>query len=179
MTFIEEYNVPSSLCDKLIKYHQQNKEYKIVGTIGDAEVDLKVKDSTDVLFYNDSTHPTIIAFFNSLKTCIQDYVTKYLWGGHKIHTVTGNLIQHYKKGGGYKKLHYERSNLETARRQLVYMLYCNTLKNGGTEFPLQNTTLQATKGKLIIWPSDFTHPHKGVISHTEEKYIVTGWFEII
>ena len=42
MTFIEEYNVPSSLCDKLIKYHQQNKEYKIVGTIGDAEVDLKV-----------------------------------------------------------------------------------------------------------------------------------------
>ena len=59
------------------------------------------------------------------------------------------------------------------------MLYCNTLKNGGTEFPLQDKILQAKKGKLVIWPTDFTHPHKGVISHTEEKYIATGWFELI
>lgn len=27
--------------------------------------------------------------------------------------------------------------------------------------------------------SQFTHPHKGIVSPTEEKYIVTGWFEII
>jgi hypothetical protein len=58
------------------------------------------------------------------------------------------------------------------------MLYCNTLKNGGTYFPFQKKTLKAQKGKLVIWPSDFTHPHQGVISHTQEKYIATGWFEI-
>ena len=59
------------------------------------------------------------------------------------------------------------------------MLYCNTLKKGGTHFPFQEKTLTAKKGKLIIWPSDFTHPHVGVISKTQEKYIVTGWFDIV
>ena len=60
------------------------------------------------------------------------------------------------------------------------MLYLNTINNkGGTEFPYQKITFNAIKGNLIIWPADFTHPHKGVISETEEKYIVTGWFEII
>ena len=54
-----------------------------------------------------------------------------------------------------------------------------TVKNGGTHFPYQNKTLNAVKGKLVIWPSDFTHPHVGVISNDEEKYIATGWFEIV
>ena len=59
------------------------------------------------------------------------------------------------------------------------MLYCNTLKNGGTDFPFQKEIMKAEKGKLVIWPSDFTHPHRGVISQAEEKYIVTGWLEIV
>ena len=60
------------------------------------------------------------------------------------------------------------------------MLYLNTVNDkGGTEFPFQNKIFFAKKGRLIIWPAEFTHPHKGIISPTEEKYIVTGWFEII
>jgi hypothetical protein len=59
------------------------------------------------------------------------------------------------------------------------MLYCNTLKNGGTEFPFQKKVLKAKEGKLVIWPSDFTHPHRGIVSLDEEKYIVTGWLEIV
>jgi len=26
-----------------------------------------------------------------------------------------------------------------------------------------------------MWPSDFTHTHRGIISKTKEKYILTGW----
>ena len=179
MTFIEEYKIKPSLCDEIINYHKNNTEYKVVGTIDGGRIDPKVKDSMDVIFYNESSHPTILAFFAALKTCLIQYVNKYFIGSnHKIHTSSGNLIQYYKKGGGYSQLHYERSNLLTTKRQLVYMLYCNTLKNGGTYFPFQKKTLKAQKGKLVIWPSDFTHPHQGVISHTQEKYIATGWFEI-
>ena len=56
------------------------------------------------------------------------------------------------------------------------MLYLNDVKDGGTYFPFQNITTQAVKGDLILWPADFTHPHRGVISDTQEKYICTGWF---
>jgi len=137
--FIEEYKIPKKICDGLIAYHKKNKEYKREGETHGG-VDKTIKDSTDVLFYNDTNN---------------------------------------KKGGGYKVTHYERADRHTANRQLVYMVYLNTLKNGGTHFPYQNKTLNAVKGKLVIWPSDFTHPHVGVISNDEEKYIATGWFEIV
>ena len=39
--------------------------------------------------------------------------------------------------------------------------------------------IKAKEGKLVIWPSDFTHPHRGIVSLDEEKYIVTGWLEIV
>ena len=31
-------------------------------------------------------------------------------------------------------------------------------------------------GKLVMWPCDWTHLHRGITSPTETKYIITGWF---
>ena len=76
-------------------------------------------------------------------------------------------------------MHYERSYTKP-HRQLAYMLYLNTVTDkGGTKFIFQNLTLSAIKGDLYIWPADFTHVHQGIVSKTQEKYIVTGWFEIV
>ena len=58
------------------------------------------------------------------------------------------------------------------------MLYLNNVANGGTEFKYQKITTEAIKGNLVIWPAEFTHLHKGVISKTKEKYIATGWFQM-
>lgn len=58
------------------------------------------------------------------------------------------------------------------------MIYLNTVENGGgTEFKYYNHVEKAEKGKLLIWPPDFTHTHRGLPSETEEKYILTGWYE--
>ena len=125
---------------------------------------------------------TAILFLNLLQALLSKSVSSYMAKysiKHALRTHTLHSIQYYKKKGGYFKLHYERAGLQSTNRQLVYMLYCNTLKNGGTEFPFQNKILKAIKGTLFIWPSDFTHPHRGVISDEEEKYIVTGWFNIV
>ncbi len=60
------------------------------------------------------------------------------------------------------------------------MLYLNTIKDkGGTKFLNQKITTPAIKGNLIIWPAEFTHIHKGIVSPSEEKYIATGWFDLI
>ena len=76
-------------------------------------------------------------------------------------------------------MHYERGGKAVADRQVVYMLYLNTVKDeGGTIFPHQKVHIKAIKGDLILWPADFTHPHAGIISNTEQKYIATGWFVI-
>jgi hypothetical protein len=58
------------------------------------------------------------------------------------------------------------------------MLYLNTVDDGGeTEFRYLGHTEKAEKGKLVIWPPDFTHAHRGIPSLTQEKYIFTGWYE--
>ena len=33
------------------------------------------------------------------------------------------------------------------------------------------------KGRLVIWPAGFTHPHRGNAVYDKDKYIATGWFE--
>jgi hypothetical protein len=56
------------------------------------------------------------------------------------------------------------------------MTYLNDVEDGGgTEFLNQKLVVHAKKGKTLIWPADWTHTHRGVVSPTQEKYIITGW----
>ena len=58
------------------------------------------------------------------------------------------------------------------------MTYLNDVEDGGTEFYYQKLKTKAKKGLTLIWPTDFTHTHRGIVSKTKEKYIVTGWFTL-
>ena len=175
MNFIETYKVDPKICDDLIDYFHDNTEYKKDGAVLDGKINKDVKDSIDVHFYNDSNDLRIKNFFSSMKPCISEYVQKYRIA-HAINTDLVNKIQYYKPKGGFKVVHYETS-YETSTRVVVYMLYLNDVtEGGGTQFPFQNVTTLAKKGNLILWPADFTHPHVGVVSDTQEKYISTGWF---
>ena len=175
--FIETYKVPTKLCDNLISYYKENKEHKVIGEVNGG-VNKKVKDSIDVYFYNQSQNKHIKDLFNILGDSVSKYCNKYNITD-QIRTCISNHLQYYKPKGGYPTLHFER-NTKNSKRILVYMLYLNTVTDeGGTNFPFQNITLSAIKGNLVIWPAEFTHPHKGIISPTKEKYIATGWFELI
>jgi len=60
------------------------------------------------------------------------------------------------------------------------MTYLNDVyEEGGTEFLCQKLKVDARKGLTLIWPADWTHMHRGVVSRTEEKYIITGWFSFL
>tara|TARA_R110002153_G_scaffold171396_1_gene324160 strand:- start:1597 stop:2136 length:540 start_codon:yes stop_codon:yes gene_type:complete len=179
MNFIDTYKVDVNLCDKLIKYWKNNKEYKHEGSFGSEQVNKTIKNSTDVIFFNSSKDIYIKEFFKKLSTCVTQYCSKYKIDT-LVNTSLANKIQYYSKGGGYKVYHYERDHLKNSSRQLVYMLYLNTVKDkGGTKFLNQKITTPAIKGDLIIWPAEFTHIHKGIVSPSEEKYIATGWFDLI
>ena len=169
--FIETYKVSESLCDDLIKYYENNKQY--------TKLRKDIPNTNDSLFYNDSQDSTIEEFFKCLGAAITEYAKKYQIRG-PLKTYVTNKIQHYQPGSGYSVLHYERGHKGVQDRQVVYMLYLNTVKDeGGTIFPHQKIVTNAIKGDLILWPADFTHPHAGIISETEHKYIATGWFVLV
>jgi hypothetical protein len=43
---------------------------------------------------------------------------------------------------------------------------------------MQDLAVKPKKGLTLIWPSDWSHTHRGVPSNTEEKIIATGWYEL-
>lgn len=181
-TFIRQYKTDSKICDGLINYHKKNAEYKSEGMVSSknllgAEVNKNVKESVDVNFFNTSNNKTIVKFFSILQEALNEYIKYYGIQSDLISSESHN-IQYYPPGGGFKIWHCERSSLALASRQLVYMIYLNNVPNGGTEFKHQQVTIEAEKGKMIIWPSDFTHTHRGVVSMTHEKYIATGWINL-
>jgi len=182
-SFIETYFIKNKkICDDLINYHKNEKKYKYDGQVGinDGYGTIKdIKESVDVTFHNDTQDETIRNFFQELSFYANHYAKKYGLN-HKIKTEYCNIISMFPPLGGFKSLHYERSNIARSKRQLVYMLYLNDINDGGqTEFIHQNLKVQAEKGKLVLWPSDFTHLHRGIVSPTETKYIATGWLEIV
>ena len=182
--FIYEFKVDDEICDGLIQYHKNNIEYKfrghVVNQYGENVIDKNTKDSIDVQFYRCSNHPNIIKYFEAIHVACGEYAAKYDLNYYDAYFT--NLIQYYPKGGGFKQWHNERPRFGTSaelvtNRGLVYMTYLNTVEDQGeTEFKYQKLKIKAEKGKSLIWPTDFTHTHRGIPSMTEEKWIATGWF---
>ena len=183
-TFIHKYNIDETLCDELIHYHKTHDEYKIEGCFGNDEINKEVKDSIDVMYFNPSNNSTIIKYFETLSFGVKEYVKKYKLIG-RYRTNLTNLIQYYPPGGGFKTWHNERAEWGVpdniiSFRGLVYMTYLNTVNKGGeTEFLHQKIKIKPKKGLTLIWPTDFTHEHRGIVAPKEEKYITTGWFNLV
>ena len=77
---------------------------------------------------------------------------------------------------GYHVWHYENSTIENSSRVLVYMVYLNDVIEGGeTEFLHQRKRIQPKKGTILLFPSNFTHTHRGNPPLSNEKYAITGW----
>ena len=56
------------------------------------------------------------------------------------------------------------------------MTYLNDVESGGaTEFSHYQVSVKPKKGLTLIWPSEWTHAHRGEILEHGAKYIVTGW----
>ena len=154
----------------------------VVGRDGKAVVDTDKKDSFEITFMPDDKRPEWARYVTALQQCTVPYCTKYEYAANYVGPwglSSPTNLQHYPPGGGYKTFHTERRdrNEPGASRHLVFMTYLNDVNDaGGTEFYHQNIVIRPRKGLTLIWPSDWTFMHRGVASPTEEKRIMTGWF---
>jgi hypothetical protein len=90
-------------------------------------------------------------------------------------------LQRYAPGEGFRRWHcdwsLEPDASEPERRVLAWILYCNSLPEGGTEFHWQEHHVEAEKGKLAIFPAGLSHIHRGRVSEGHSKTIATGWIQ--
>jgi len=176
--FIGKYKIESAVCDKVVKFFNQNKKRQGPGTVGTERIDPSFKTSTDIgVTGADGLTPLLKEYFEELGFCLGKYKKKYIYSDkmQKAYLLNSCNIQKYKPNEGFKQWHYE-NNGERSDRHLVFMTYLNTCKAAGTMFYYQNKTFKCKKGDTLIWPAAWTHTHKGQISTTETKYIITGWY---
>jgi hypothetical protein len=94
------------------------------------------------------------------------------------HAIYENKLQKINIGQGYHIWHYESAKREISNRLLTYILYLNTVEEGGeTEFLYYPRRIKPTQGTLVLWPASFTHTHRGNPPLSGTKYIMTGWVE--
>jgi hypothetical protein len=192
---LKEYNLPYSsflggwfidenICDKLVKFYDDNKGLAKNGKTFKEDKprdDKDVKDSLDINFHTENPIPVLLNdYLKHLQETLHLYLERYKHANYvNKYQVKHFNMQWYTPGGGFKKWHCERCGKHDSDRHLVFMTYLNDVPEGGTEFLYQDLKLPAKKGLTVIWPSDWTHTHKGVISQEHEKYIITGWFNYI
>ena len=176
--------MPNDIIDDISEYwnNPENDKFKIKGLYKINQLDSSAKDSIDIGINPNCSDEPWVTYEKYLQDCLEDYFLQYPDAdiAELFKPLEAYNIQWYPKGGGYKVWHHENfGNRRDAHRHLVFMTYCNDLPNAGTHFKYQNITTPSIKGLTLIWPSAFTHTHKGQITEEHEKMIVTGWYNFI
>ena len=182
-SFIGGWYIDEKICDGLIDFYNANIHKTFQGAIvknNKAYIDNNKKERTQLpidYMYNEGA---ISNYREQLQICLEKYIERYkeVKDLDRFNIVTDYNIQHYKLNQGFKVWHHERNTLSDSSRVLVFMTYLNN-SDGGTNFKYQNLTTPCQKGLTLIWPTDWTHTHRGQVSKTQEKYIATGWYNYI
>ena len=182
-TFIEIYDdtLTQKECDIIISRFEKSsflQEGKVSNKFG-LVVDHSYKKCTEIespLFSQRDVISTII--LPSLTSCVDKYYKKH----HALqYSAEHNIFNQYNvqkyetEDDGFKQWHTEHCVSES-RRILAWMIYLNDAKSG-TEF-MSYPTVQAKKGRCVIWPAGFTHTHRG-LPNKGLKYIATGWVSFV
>jgi hypothetical protein len=142
------------------------------------------KKSTDITFnpsflQDEQWGTPLSQLITILQKNIDDYKLRFGTAFQNIDPIdvspTFNM-QRYEPNEGFFQYHCERASRGYLDRVLVWMVYLNDVDDRGeTEFLYQHQFERPTQGTLLIWPSDWTHTHRGISSPTQTKYILTGW----
>ena len=165
-------------CKHITQY--LDAQEKKPGRIGDYQINTEVKECWEV--YGNFSKP------NWIDSLLEEKLTQYVPLYRSFHPELNNEImiwsldprynmKKYDPGMGFYAKHCEADGASNAFRMLVWMFYFNTVTDkGGTIFDNYDRIIDAVEGRLVIWPSYWTHIHRGIVSNTQTKYIASGWY---
>ena len=95
----------------------------------------------------------------------------------------GWKFQRSDTGGGFHQWHHEQgSGRQSTARFAVWMLYLNDVEEGGqtvfndvTYDEKTNLTINARRGRIVIFPPMWMYPHKGMPPISNSKYIISTY----
>jgi hypothetical protein len=181
--FIKGYNgvLDRNTCNLIINIFEESRALGVGVTRNDTyKKDEQVAIDPVSRHLNVSETAISESVYKSLTASINDYMSHYsldeiLKGKVWARDV---LIQRTDadKFESFHKWHCEAACTNTSGRAMAWMIYLNDdFEGGGTEFKFQKHIEQPETGKLLLWPANFTHVHRGGMLLSGSKYILTGW----
>jgi len=186
--YTKQLSLNQKLCSLIInKFHEDNLKYKGVTAGG---INENVKYSTDLQIREDDCWNRIRnVLIRELNDCMKEYFAKigkkYAYDYIKVNCVPTELsyqtfqIQRYNKNSGKYIYHIDQSSdiidKKPMQRVLTYLWYLNDVNEGGETTLFKDIKIKPETGKLLLFPSTWTFPHRGEIPISNDKYIITGW----
>tara|TARA_B100000287_G_scaffold9948_1_gene10103 strand:+ start:320 stop:919 length:600 start_codon:yes stop_codon:yes gene_type:complete len=172
-------------CGAVIDFFESNKERHFAGTSGAhpvhdpmKKIDTELRLDLRELVEDKRLEPVANALYNAWEEYRQTYPFLNQISGWRISHAF--KIQRYNPNEAYFQEHCENDGAKDGnmeRRLIALMVYLNTVTDGGqTRFPTQNISFSPKVGDILMWPAYWTHPHHGIASPTQTKYIITGWY---
>ena len=153
--------------------YRRNKEY-----VNDESISMPINHGV----YN-SDSVSLIHYCKEFSEIFFPLYDQYAYNFPILNRVSKHAIYEIKlqktvPGQGYHIWHTEHEDKITRDRLLTFTLYLNDIEEGGeTEFLYLKKRFKPTQGTCLIWPSGFTHAHRGNPPLNKDKYIITGWLE--
>ena len=181
--FIGEFMLNDiNLCNEVMNFMDDNIDLQRSGLVG-GKINNDIKKTKDIPIHPKKLKLESHIFFKKIIENINDMFCQYT-NEYKFlkkyydYRIPSFNIQKYDVNDHYKGEHCERDSDLNNNRYFAWMIYLNDVKSGGkTCFTNQSIEISPKKGKVLIWPSDWTHSHYASEVKSGEKFILTGWIE--
>lgn len=173
----DDLEIPLNYCNEMISEFQilsNNKENVEINNNGNKRTDNAVYLSTkEGEFLARLTHKI-------LQQAIDKYIVKHPALALLKFSANCVKIQKTMPSGGFHNWHTERSPhvLVSKSRVLVWTIYLNDIPRGEgeIEFLELGVKVHPKAGRVVLFPADWCHEHRGNPVYRTTKYIATGWY---
>jgi len=164
-------------CQAIVQKFEEDT-MKITGTCGGGKVQLDIKQTTDLYLRPDrGWHNELKLMSEAMLPKIMEYREVY----NQLHSIsmvhTGLQIQRSEVGQFYTT-HIDDDTRDAYHRIVATLIYLSDVEEGGeTHFTQHGVQVKPKAGRLVLFPSKWTHPHEAKKVLKGTKYIAVGWLQ--
>jgi len=191
--YVKKNSICDDLCDEIINNFENEPKKHDGITIGGLQK--HIKNTTDFII------PTNCEMWYKIHKCllkeltknIEQYIDSLCYDEYKMSSQNSKMdytpldkqniiffnfmVQRYIKNEG-KYIYHNDFNIDLKKnvyRVITYLWYLNTVEEGGETVFWNDYKIKPEKGKLILFPANWSFPHCGKMPISSNKYIITGW----
>lgn len=186
MNYVTYYDnaMPADMCDEIVRRFERNESQQ-ENTILPEHRSFKEINITNQEGWKDIQDKFLdLMQFNLGKYMTEFAIDQKAWPEQVGYEMI-RIKRYMPNGVDEFRYHVDVQDYATARRFLVFFFYLNDVEEGGeTAFQVNRNTVIETKvkpvkGRVLIFPPLWTHPHIGMKPISGPKYIIGSYLHYV